>query len=115
MNDKQFYTVWGEALASSDRDTYVSEWATSSIWGEPENLADDDLMGIAAKLGNIWDVAHMSVKDICKAAGMTQTQLAVKICAPKRTVENWCSGVNKCPDYTKLLIAEKLGLLVDRA
>lgn len=112
MNDKDFYTLWGEALAGSDRDVYVSEWATSSIWGTPEDLTDDALMDIAAKLGNIWDVAHMSVKDICKAAGLTQAQLATKICAPKRTVENWSSGANKCPDYTKLWIAEKLGLLV---
>lgn len=112
MTDKQFYTVWGEALASTDRDTYVSEWSTSSIWGQAEELTDEDLLAIAAKLGNIWDVAHMSVKDICKAAGLTQAELAAKICAPKRTVENWCAGANKCPDYTRLLIAEKLGLLV---
>lgn len=112
MNDRDFNIVWGEALRSSDRDTYISEWATSSIWGLPEDLTDDDLTDIATKLGNIWDAAHMSVKEICKAAGLTQACLAQKLCAPLSTVENWCRGVNKCPNYTRLMILEKLGLLV---
>ena len=111
MTDKQFYIVWGEALKSSDRDVYISEWSTSSIWGQPEDLSDNGLLEIAAKLGNIWDVAHMSVKDLCKAAGMTQAAFAQWRCIPKRTVENWCGGQRGCTDYDRLMMAELLGLI----
>lgn len=111
ITDKDFSAIWGEALASTDRDVYVSEWSTSSIWGAPEDLTDDDLLDIAAKLGSVWDVAHMSVKDICKAAGLTQTGLAQRFCIPRRTVEDWCRGVRKAADYDRLMMAELLGLL----
>lgn len=105
-DDKTFYLLWGEALNASDRDIYVSEWSTSSIW--PENA---ELLEIAGKLGQIWDTAHMSVKDICKATSMTQAALAQRFCIPKRTVEDWCRGIAKCADYTRLMMAECLGLL----
>ena len=106
MSDKDFYQLWGEALTSTDRDLYVSEWSTSSIFPE-----DSDLLENAEYLGHLWDVAHMSVKDICKAAGFTQAALAQHFCIKKRTVENWCGGANKCPDHTRLMMAECLGLL----
>lgn len=109
--DKDFYTLWGEALVASDRDVYVSEWATSSIWGSPEDLTDDALLDVATKLGNIWDVAHMSVKDICKAAGLTQAALSHRFCIPRRTVEDWCRGARKTTDYDRLMMAELLGLI----
>lgn len=111
MTDKQFYLVWGEALVAGDRDTYVSDWATSSVWGMPEDLTDEELLAVADKLGNIWDAAHMGVKDICKAAGLTQAGLAQHFCIPKRTVEDWCRRIAKCADYTRLMMIEGLGLL----
>ena len=114
MDSKTFYTLWGEALQSADRETYVSEWATSSIWGDPSELSLDDLMSISGAIGNIWDVAHMPIREMLRAVGLTQAAFAIRICAPKRTVENWCSGVNTCPDYVRMLIAKDLGLL-DRA
>lgn len=106
IDSKNFYLLWGEALESSDRDTYVSEWSTSSIWQE-----DADLLAIADKLARIWDVAHMSVTDIRRAAGMTQMDFAQRFCVPKRSVENWCSGSRKCPDYIRLMMAELLGII----
>lgn len=106
MSNNDFYMLWGEALQTSDRDVYVAEWSTSSIWPE-----DADLLETAGKLGEIWDVAHMSVKNICKAAGMTQAALAQRFCIPKRTVEDWCRGIAKCADYIRLMMAEALGIL----
>lgn len=60
---------------------------------------------------DVWDAAHMDVKSICRAAGLTQAALAARFGIPKRTVENWCSGANKCPDYTRRMMCELLGLL----
>lgn len=111
IDNKNFYLLWGDALQSDNRDRYVSEWSTSSIWGLPEELSDDDLLGAADKLGQIWDIAHMSVKGICQAAGLTQAALAQRFCIPLRTVEDWSRGARKCPDYIRLMMAEALGII----
>lgn len=110
-SDKDFYTLWSEAVASSDRETYISEWATSTIWGDPEQLTDKDLLEIAGYVGRLWDAAHMSVKDICEAAGLTQAALGCRFCIPMRTVWDWCRGVRTPPDYVRLMMVQLLGLL----
>jgi putative transcriptional regulator len=111
INDKNFYTLWGEALASSDRDLFVSEWSTSSIWGVPEVLTDDELIEIAKYLAKLWDAAHLTIKDIRTNVGMTQIAFATRFCIPLRTVVDWDRGVRTPPDYVRLLIIQHLSLL----
>ena len=111
IDNKNFYLLWGDALQSDNRDRYVSEWSTSSIWRLPEELGDNDLLGAADKLGQIWDIAHMSVKGICQAAGLTQAALAQRFCIPKRTIEDWCTAKRTPPDYIRLMMAEALGII----
>lgn len=57
-----------------------------------------------------WNAAHMDIKFICRSANLTQAALAARFGIPKRTVENWCSGINKCPDYVRLMMCELLGI-----
>ena len=54
--------------------------------------------------------AQRSVKEICKLAGMSQNAVADRFNIPRRTFGNWCTGTNECPEYTKLMIQELLGL-----
>lgn len=54
--------------------------------------------------------AARSVKTVCKMAGMTQKALSLRFGIPIRTVEDWCRGVSKCPEYTNLMMQEILGL-----
>jgi hypothetical protein len=54
--------------------------------------------------------AVRSVKDICKMAKMTQTAMADYFSIPQRTFGNWCTGSRECPEYTKLMMQELLGL-----
>lgn len=54
--------------------------------------------------------ASRSVKDICRMAGMTQTAMADYFSVPQRTFGNWCTGSRECPEYTKLMMQELLGL-----
>ena len=54
--------------------------------------------------------AARSVKQICKMAGMTQTAMADRFSIPQRTFGNWCTGERTCPEYTKLMMQEILGL-----
>ena len=110
MNNKTFYILFGEALAASDRDTYIGEWATSSLFDPDPDAPAPDYDAIVAQLCNIWDVAHMSVAQIRSTTGMTQAQFAERFCLKRRTLEDWESR-SKCPDHIRLMMAEILGLL----
>lgn len=111
MSNKDFYTLWGAALNKTDRDIFVAEWATSTIWGEPDTLEDDDLIHIADYCGKLWDAAHMTIREIKETTHMTQAEFAERFCIPKRTVEDWCRGVAKCADHVRLMIMEALGIV----
>lgn len=110
MNNKIFSAAWTEALsgAYADRDSYVSDLALSSIWGDAEDaeVQADRLDTI----GSIWDAAHMSIKDIRTASGLSRTAFAEHLCIPYRTVQDWELGARACPGYLRLLIAEHFGL-----
>ena len=49
-----------------------------------------------------------TIKDIRHAYGFTQKSFADYFGIPKRTVENWEGGVNRCPEYLVNLILYKL-------
>lgn len=98
-----------ESLNYNDRDAFVSDLALSSIW-EDEEGAEIPQERIE-RLGGIWDASHRSLKDIAKAAKLSQRALAERFCVPQRTMEDWCRGVSKCPIYTRLMMQECLGLI----
>lgn len=112
MDRKKFYTLFGEALKSNDRDAFLSDWALSSIWGDAcaADIPDDRL----AKLAEMWDAAHRSVRQIAGDAGLSQRQLAERFCIAYRTVEDWCRGLRTPPDYVRLMMQECLGM-IDRS
>ena len=111
MSDREFYDLWQAALASTDRDAYVAGWGTSSIFSADPDGPAPDYAAIAAQMGGIWDVAHMSVADIAKAAGKTITDLAMRFGINPRTALSW-SSYRSCPDHIRLMMAECLGILM---
>lgn len=50
----------------------------------------------------------MTVKELRKASGMTQQQFGDYFGIPKRTIQNWEAGVNKCPEYLLQLMEFRL-------
>ena len=108
MTDRNFYTVWGEALVAEDRDAFASDWALSSIWGEPD---EDELVKIAQKCGKIWDVAHMSYPELLEQSGHTNAEFSVRFCIPRRTAQSWASGDRSCPQWCILGFARQLDLI----
>lgn len=54
--------------------------------------------------------AQRSVKEICKMTGMSQNAMADYFGIPRRTFGNWCTGERECPEYTKMMMQELLGL-----
>lgn len=109
MTDNQFIFAWREAMTFTDRDAFVSELALSSAFPAPEDGSiDQDLID---HLGSIWDAAHRSVRQIAADAGLSSRKLAERFGIPYRTMENWCGGQNNCPEYTRLMIQQCIGLV----
>lgn len=50
----------------------------------------------------------MEFKELREHSGMNKTQFAEYFSIPYRTVQNWESSVNKCPEYLLELMRYKL-------
>lgn len=103
LTSTAYRTLIESAVATPDLDLYLSAWSSSAVLAGAEDEAD-------AILTNIHTIVHMTVKELLKAAGLTQAAAAERFLIPKRTVENWTAGVSACPLYTKLMMAELLGI-----
>lgn len=108
MTNKQWLTCVQEVANYTSRESYVSDLALSSVWGDPDGA--DIPADRIQKLGDIWDVVNRSVKQIAADAGMSQRKLAERFCIPYRTMEDWGSKKSACPLYTRLMMQECLGL-----
>lgn len=108
MTDNQFCTMFGEAIEATDRDAYVSDWVLSSMWeADPESEIPVDRI---EQVGALWDVAHLTVRQIREHTGLTQAAFGERYAVPCRTIQNWEQGTNKCPDYVRLMLAQLTGL-----
>ena len=108
MTAKQYYFCVSAVANYSDPDAYVSDLALSTIWDDtpdapipPERLEN---------LRNIYTAAARTPKEIVSLSGLSQAAFAERWCIPRRTVEDWCRGIAKCPLYTRLLVQQSLGL-----
>lgn len=109
MTGKQLRTLWEDALLSTDRGAFVSDWALSSLWGDqPDAEIPSQRL---AQIGDVWDAAHRSARHIASAAGLSQRQLAERFCIPYRTMEDWCGARRTPPDYVRLMMQMCLGLI----
>lgn len=70
-----------------------------------------DLDAEKRRLAQIWDVAHMTMKEIVDASGLSQTAFAKQAGVPRRTVQDWCGEKRACPTYVRFLLAEHYNLL----
>ena len=105
-----FYTLWGAALESTNREQYISEWSTSDIFYPAPEQPNPDMLEGANALGNIWDTAHMKLSDYPRQPGLTTVEFANLLCVPRRTLENWESR-GPCHSYYRLMIAKQMHIL----
>ena len=106
MKATLFNKLYKDAAAQPDRELFIAEYG-SPEWFDDISQDINDVIGV---LNNIHYVANLPMKDLIKSFG-TQQAFADRFCVPKRTVENWGEEKNNCPAYTKLMIAEILGIL----
>lgn len=112
MTNEQFSTCVAETQNYSDRDAYISDLSLSSMWGDAEDAPVPEQR--IADLGQIWDAAHRTFRDIAAAAGTSVRQLAMRYAIPRRTAENWSSGENAPQLHELLAIQQCEGLLTVR-
>ena len=116
MTHEQYYEAVTEIQNYTDRDAFTSDVALS-ITSLEDADKEIDLVAIAEDIGRIWDAWHMSVKELRAVTGLSQVAFGRRFLIPRRTVENWeTAGENHtdCPVYTKMMIADLLGLLPAR-
>lgn len=108
LDGKMFSALWDAAVSTADRDVFVSEWATSSIW---EDDPDEKIPARRLRhLGQLWDAAHITIKQIRQALGLSQIEFATRFLLSPRTVQNWEYGTTQCPEYVRLLLLQVTGL-----
>lgn len=61
---------------------------------------------VLAKLRN--EPTQPPIRTLVAASGLSQRAFAETMEIPQRTVEDWCRGIRKCPDYVVSLIEYKL-------
>ena len=70
-----------------------------------------DLDAEKEKLSSIWDLAHLSMRELVACTGLSQTAFAKRTGIPLRTVQNWCASTRDCPAYVRFLLDEHYGLI----
>lgn len=70
-----------------------------------------DLDAEKARLSTIWELAHLSMRELVARTGLSQTAFAKGAGIPLRTVQGWCGEERACPAYVRFLLAEHYKLL----
>nr|DAF72662.1 MAG TPA: antitoxin [Caudoviricetes sp.] len=70
-----------------------------------------DLDAEKARLSRIWELVHLSMRELVARTGLSQTAFAKGAGIPLRTVQDWCGEKRACPSYVRFLLAEHYNLL----
>lgn len=70
-----------------------------------------DLDAEKERLCTIWDLAHLSMRELVSRTRLSQTTFAKQAGIPLRTVQDWCCEKRACPEYVRFLLAEHYGLI----
>lgn len=106
MKSDLFYQLFYAALKSENMDEFVAE---NGAGGKMERECDMDTA--IDQMREIWLMAHMTVADLRKTTGLSQTKFGLRFCIPQRTIEGWERGKCECKPYIRLMMAEILGLV----
>lgn len=93
---------------ATSREVFLNN-VTLSIQDDADGCVDLDAE--KARLSTIWDVAHLSMRELVARTGLSQTAFAKGAGVPLRTVQDWCGEKRACPTYVRFLLAEHYKLL----
>ena len=110
MTKTQYDLAAREAANYTDPDAFVSDLLTSSAF-PPEDETAPLLLDEADTLRRIWIAAEAPFRAFLAAMGLTQTGCSQRFLIPLRTVQNWAGGINDCPRYLRLMMAQLTGYI----
>lgn len=106
------YTTAELFAMATDPKTSREVFLNSVTLSVPDDAAGCvDLDAEKARLSTIWDVAHLSMRELVARTGLSQTAFAKQAGVPRRTVQDWCGEKRACPAYVRFLLAEHYKLL----
>lgn len=91
----------------------VKEIFLNNVTISAEDGADGciDMDAEKERLSHIWELAHLSMREMVACTGLSQTTFAKLVGIPLRTVQDWCGEKRACPSYVRFLLAEHYNLL----
>lgn len=104
MTYKMYHNLIRDALEYSSAEDFIGA-VGYPVW------APDDAEKFVADLINIYNIAHMSFKDMRAACGLTQAKFSERFAIPAMTLSQWERGIRECPPYVRLMVADLLGLV----
>lgn len=101
-----FYKLYHDAQKQPDCELYIAEFGYPDYFDE----ISEDANEVVQVLTEIHKLTHMTIKDIVKQSGLSQTAFAKAFDIPYRTVQDWRLGNRQVPEYIKIMILRLLGL-----
>ena len=106
------YTVGEIFIMAADPATSRDVFLNNVTLSVPDDATGCiDLDAEKARLSRIWDLAHLSMRELVVRTGLSQTAFAKGAGIPLRTVQDWCGEKRACPAYVRFLLAEHYKLL----
>lgn len=102
----EFFIMAAEPEAS--REAFLNS-VTLSVPDDADGCVDLDAE--KERLSRIWELAHLSMREMVACTGLSQTAFAKQVGIPLRTVQDWCGEKRVCPAYVRFLLAEHYNLL----
>ena len=106
MNNAELFTM--AADPATTREAFLNN-VTLSVPDDASGCVDLDAE--KARLSRIWNLAHLSMRELVVRTGLSQTAFAKGAGIPLRTVQDWCGEKRACPTYVRFLLAEHYKLL----
>lgn len=94
--------------AESPAELFVPRWLLMLEKDEIPGADTANLDATKAELLRVHALINRPVSEIRAIAGLSQSELAARICAPVATVQGW-EQRRKCPLYVRLMMMELLG------
>ncbi len=108
---KEFHKLWSAAC----KEPNLNECLKQSLHagGKSEfkfEKAGLDYPNAVTLLSSIHKLSHTSFKDLLEKIGKRKCEISDRYCIPIRTIEEWYSGNNRCPDYFRLILIRDFSL-----
>lgn len=108
INASRFREIVMSCHEQSDLQMFLAEY------GLPEWIlaeVTEDEQAAVDLITNIHRVTFMTPKELIAAAGLNQSEFSRRFRIPLRTVQDWCGGQRKMPEYLKFMCAEILKII----